>query len=113
MTDQASTSATGDQRSPASGPNKGVADSTQQFLTFHLGGEMYALSIHNVKEIIEYGHLTSIPMMPSSIRGVINLRGAVVPVIDMAARFNGDHSEAQRRTCIIIVEVTKAERRFD
>jgi len=113
MADEINTASTDVPRTSASGVKKDLTDSTQQFLTFLLGGEMYALSIHNVKEIIEYGQLTSIPMMPSSIRGVINLRGAVVPVIDMAARFNGDHSEAQRRTCIIIVEVTKAERRFD
>jgi chemotaxis signal transduction protein len=48
----------------------------QQYLTFLLGGEMYAVGILNVKEIIEYGNLTEIPMMPAFIRGVINLRGA-------------------------------------
>ena len=51
---------------------------TQQYLTFSLGGEMFAVGILNVKEIIEYGELTGIPMMPSFIRGVINLRGALV-----------------------------------
>ncbi|HNO73991.1 MAG TPA: chemotaxis protein CheW, partial [Accumulibacter sp.] len=64
-----------------------AAESPQQYLTFVLGGEMFAVGILNVKEIIEYGHLTEIPMMPAFIRGVINLRGAVVPVIDLAARF--------------------------
>ncbi|MDT8439899.1 MAG: chemotaxis protein CheW [Wenzhouxiangellaceae bacterium] len=113
MTDQTPATGPGDPRSSAPELKKGLTDSTQQFLTFVLGGEMYALSILNVKEIIEYGQLTSIPMMPSSIRGVINLRGAVVPVIDMAARFSGNHSKAQRRTCIVIVEVEKAQRRFD
>ena len=77
----------------------------QQFLTFLLGGEMFAVGILNVKEIIEYGELTEIPMMPSFIRGVINLRGAVVPVIDLAARFGGKESAAQKRTCNVIVEV--------
>jgi purine-binding chemotaxis protein CheW len=92
----------------------GVASSdTQQFLTFLLSGEMYALGILNVKEIIEYGQLTEIPMMPTSIRGVINLRGAVVPVVDLAARFGGHSSEVQRRTCIVIVEVTQDDARLD
>ncbi|MDY0013592.1 MAG: chemotaxis protein CheW [Rhodocyclaceae bacterium] len=86
---------------------------THQYLTFTLGGEMFAVGILNVKEIIEYGHLTEIPMMPSFIRGVINLRGAVVPVIDLAARFGGKASEVQRRTCIVIVEVTQADVRQD
>jgi purine-binding chemotaxis protein CheW len=86
---------------------------TQQFLTFLLGGEMYALGILNVKEIIEYGQLTEIPMMPASIRGVINLRGAVVPVVDLAARFGGHASAVQRRTCIVIVEVAQEDGKID
>ena len=76
-----------------------------QYLTFSLGGEMFGVGILNVKEIIEYGNLTEIPMMPTFIRGVINLRGRVVPVIDLAARFGGKMTTAQRRTCIIIVEL--------
>ncbi|MFZ4539821.1 chemotaxis protein CheW [Propionivibrio sp.] len=76
-----------------------------QYLTFALGGEMFAVGILNVKEIIEYGNLTEIPMMPAFIRGVINLRGAVVPVIDLAARFGGKSTELGKRTCIVIVEV--------
>src|SRR3989338_2497003 len=84
-----------------------------QYLTFLLAGEMYAVGILNVKEIIEYGNLTEIPMMPSFIRGVINLRGAVVPVIDLAARFGGQASEVQRRTCIVIVEVQQEEAKHD
>lgn len=82
---------------------------THQYLTFTLGGEMFAVGILNVKEIIEYGNLTEVPMMPGFIRGVINLRGAVVPVVDLAARFGGRVSEVQRRTCIVIVEVTQEE----
>jgi purine-binding chemotaxis protein CheW len=76
-----------------------------QYLTFTLGGEMFAVAILNVKEIIEYGNLTEIPMMPAFIRGVINLRGSVVPVIDLAARFGGKQAEAGKRSCIVIVEV--------
>ena len=83
----------------------------QQYLTFMLSGEMYAVGILNVKEIIEYGQLTEIPMMPAFIRGVINLRGSVVPVIDLAARFGGQQTEVSRRTCIVIIEVGNGEER--
>jgi len=84
-----------------------------QYLTFQLSGEMYAVGILNVKEIIEYGNLTEIPMMPAFIRGVINLRGSVVPVIDLAARFGGRQTESSRRTCIVIIELATAEERHD
>lgn len=84
-----------------------------QYLTFLLGGEMFGVGILNVKEIIEYGNLTEIPMMPTFIRGVINLRGAVVPVIDLAARFGGKVTEIGRRTCIVIVEVPDGDSRHD
>lgn len=92
--------------------NTGGGD-THQYLTFNLGGEMFAVGILNVKEIIEYGNLTEIPMMPAFIRGVINLRGAVVPVVDLSARFSGQTSTVQRRTCIVIVEVEQDEAKHD
>ena len=81
----------------------------QQYLTFMLGREVFALNILNVKEIIEYGQLTEVPKMPGFIRGVINLRGAVVPVIDMAARFDKPTADITRKTCIVIIEVAHAE----
>ncbi|QKS28751.1 chemotaxis protein CheW [Accumulibacter sp.] len=90
-----------------------AADAPQQYLTFLLGGEMFAVGILNVKEIIEYGNLTEIPMMPPFIRGVINLRGSVVPVIDLAARFGHAQSQVGKRTCIVIVEVTENDLRHD
>jgi len=77
----------------------------QQYLTFMLGGEIYAMGILAIKEIIEYGNLTEVPRMPSFIRGVINLRGSVVPVIDLSARFGKAATTVTRRTCIVIVEV--------
>ncbi|QTN28969.1 chemotaxis protein CheW [Rhodoferax sp. AJA081-3] len=76
-----------------------------QYLTFMLGGEIYAIGILSIKEIIEYGGLTTVPMMPGAIRGVINLRGAVVPVMDLATRFGQPSSEITKRTCIVIVEL--------
>jgi len=103
-----------------SGPPEKIAkglvvssETPSQYLTFLLGGEMFAVGILNVKEIIEYGHLTEIPMMPKFIRGVINLRGSVVPVIDLASRFGGRPTEISRRTCIVIVEVMDEEIRHD
>lgn len=77
----------------------------RQYLTFLLGGEMFAIGILNIKEIIEYGNLTEVPMMPEFIRGVINLRGAVVPVVDLSARFGRKRTGITRRTCIVIIEV--------
>jgi purine-binding chemotaxis protein CheW len=84
-----------------------------QYLTFALGGEMFAVSIVTIKEIIEYGQLTSVPMMPNFVRGVLNLRGQVAPVIDLQARLGRNSSEVGKRTCIVIVEVTgiRSERR--
>lgn len=82
----------------------GVAEG-QQFLTFTLGGEMFAIEILNIKEIIEYGSLTTVPMMPEFVRGVINLRGRVVPVIDLSVRFGRKATEITKRTCNVIIEV--------
>lgn len=77
-----------------------------QYLTFQLAGEMFAIGILNIKEIIEYGNITSVPMMPAFVRGVINLRGRVVPVIDLQARFGRESTPDGKRTCIVIIEVT-------
>ena len=76
-----------------------------QYLTFMLQGDMFAIGILSIREILEYGKLTAVPMMPAFIRGVINLRGAVVPVVDLGARFGGQQSEISRRSCIVILEV--------
>jgi len=80
-----------------------------QYLTFVLGGEMFAIGILAIKEIIEFDKLTSVPMMPRFVRGVINLRGAVVPVVDLSARFGRAITTASKRTCIVIVEVAAEE----
>lgn len=76
-----------------------------QYLTFLIGKESYAIGILRIKEIIEYAELTAVPMMPRCVRGVINLRGAVVPVLDLASRFGGAQAVPTRRTCIVIVEI--------
>ncbi|MBZ5523653.1 MAG: chemotaxis protein CheW [Acidobacteriia bacterium] len=76
----------------------------QQYLTFFLAGEEYAISILKVKEIIEYHTVTSVPKTPQWIRGVINLRGAVVPVVDLAVKFGIEERPVTRTTCIVIIE---------
>ncbi len=75
-----------------------------QFLTFLLGDGLYALDIRDVREIIQLGAMTSMPLMPAFVRGVINLRGAVVPVIDLQARFGQTPSRPGRKRCIVLVE---------
>jgi purine-binding chemotaxis protein CheW len=84
-----------------------------QYLIFTLSGEAFAIDILHVKEIIEYGQLTEVPMMPDVVRGVINLRGAVVPVIDLSARFRRPPTQVARRTCIVIVELEQEGERHD
>jgi len=78
-----------------------------QNLSFRCMNVALALPISRVREIIEYGHLTAVPMMPGYVRGVINLRGNVVPVVDLAARFGGQQTIIGKRTCIIILELPK------
>lgn len=77
----------------------------KQYLTFLLGGERFSIGILCIKEIIWYANLTDVPMMPACIRGVINLRGAVVPVMDLSARFGKPTTPVTKSTCIVIVEV--------
>lgn len=86
---------------------------SNQFLTFMLNGEIYSLDIMRTKEIITFCDLTNVPLMPDFIRGVINLRGSVVAVVDLSARFGGRPSEVTKHTCIIIVEVLTDEGPLD
>ena len=77
-----------------------------QYLTFMLGGETFAIGILSIKEIIEFGNVTAVPTVPGFIRGVINLRGSVVPVVDLALRFGKRPTQVARRTSILIVETS-------
>ncbi|WP_423200274.1 MULTISPECIES: chemotaxis protein CheW [unclassified Cupriavidus] len=95
--------------SVVSGATAGTHADAAQYLTFQLGGEMFAIGILAIKEIIEYGTPTVVPMMPATVRGVINLRGAVVPVMDLQARFGQRPSPVGKRTCIVIVEVPNGD----
>jgi len=76
----------------------------EQYLTFLLAGEEYAIGILKVKEIIEYDTVTTVPKTPRWVRGVINLRGAVVPVVDLGLKFGLEERPVTKTTCIVIVE---------
>lgn len=90
-----------------------VDDDENQYLTFIVGDEIFAIGILVIKEIIEYSALTEVPMMPDCVRGVINLRGRVVPVVDLAVRFGKATTVPGRRTCNVIVEVGDEGERQD
>jgi purine-binding chemotaxis protein CheW len=97
-------------RAPAAQAAPARQDPTQ-YLTFMLALEVFAIGILAIKEIIEYRGLTEVPMMPACVRGVINLRGAVVPVMDPLARFGRPPSPITKRTCIVIVEIAAGDER--
>ncbi len=84
---------------------KGVKDLAGKYLTFALGKEEYGLGILNVREIIGVMEITAVPHTPDHIKGVINLRGRVIPVMDLRLRFGMEAAEYNERTCIIVVEV--------
>ena len=85
------------------------AERKQQYLAFGLGGDAFAMEIGYVKEVLQYGELTEVPLMPPFIRGVINLRGAMVPVIDLSIRLGRAPTQIARRSCVVILEVPRAE----
>ncbi len=80
-----------------------------KYLTFHLAGEDYGIEIQYVIEIIGIQTITDVPDMPVFIRGVINLRGKVVPIMDVRARFGIEAREYDDRTCIIVVNIDNTE----
>lgn len=88
-------------------------DVAAQFLTFALGDEVFAMDIRTVREIIQVGPMTTVPLMPSFVRGVINLRGAVVPVIDLHARFGRAPAKLSKKTCIVIFDSTRDGERVE
>lgn len=84
--------------------NENTIDTTQ-YLTFKLEDEVYATSIAQVREVLEFSKVTKVPRTPDYMRGVINLRGRVVPVLDLKLRFGMSRTEKTVSTCVIIVEV--------
>ncbi|HEX4842856.1 MAG TPA: chemotaxis protein CheW [Limnobacter sp.] len=80
------------------------AQDIRQYLTFEVKQQRLGVEILKVKEIIEHGSITLVPMMQACISGVINLRGSVVPVIDLSSRFGQGQTSVHRRTCIVVIE---------
>lgn len=85
----------------------GVSAATTQYLTFMLDNEVFAVDIAKVREVLEYTAITKVPRTPEFMRGIINLRGSVVPVVDMRLKFSMEQSERTVNTCIIIVEIVQ------
>jgi purine-binding chemotaxis protein CheW len=90
-----------------------AAEAAAQYLTFTLGDEVFAMDIRTVREIIQFGSTTAVPLMPDFVRGVINLRGAVVPVIDLQARFGRPAARVGKKTCIVIFDAQRDGERVE
>jgi purine-binding chemotaxis protein CheW len=99
---------TKDRRTP------GVSEGKEgKYLTFALAHEEYGLEILKVREIIGYINVTAVPQTPPHVKGVINLRGQVIPVIDLRSKFGMATAEITEQTCIIVVEITQSGRKFN
>ena len=85
-----------------------MADREGKYLTFSLGNEEYGIGILKVKEIIGMMPITTVPQTPEFVKGVINLRGKVIPVLDLRRRFGMEPMDYTERTCIIVVEIAGA-----
>jgi len=90
-----------------------VSRRVEKYLTFRINNHTFGTEVFRIKEIIEYCHITNIPITHENIRGVINLRGNVVPVIDMAVRIGMEKRAISKRTCIIIVDIEYAEEQIE
>ena len=84
---------------------KAVADKEEKYLTFTLANEEYGIGILKIKEIIGMMSITTVPQTPDFVKGVINLRGKVIPVMDLRLRFDMEAIDYTERTCIIVVEI--------
>ncbi|MBW8000826.1 MAG: purine-binding chemotaxis protein CheW [Planctomycetes bacterium] len=93
--------------------NTALLDKEGKYLTFALASEEYGLEILKVREIIGYMDITAVPQTPDHVKGVINLRGQVIPVVDLRAKFGMDTTERTEETCIIVVEITQGEKKFN
>lgn len=90
-----------------------TADKPAQYLTFWLGSEVFGMDIRTVREIIQCGPMATLPLMPRFVRGVINLRGAVVPVVDLNARFGRSPSSVGKKSCVVIFDVVRQGERVE
>ena len=95
------------------GNNKNMDVREGKYLTFKLANEEYGLEILKVREIIGYMDITAVPQMPPYVKGVINLRGQVIPVIDLRSKFSMETAGVTEETCIIVVEITQDTRKFN
>ena len=93
--------------------NRTTNDKEGKYLTFALANEEYGLEILKVREIIGYIDVTAVPQTPSHVKGVINLRGQVIPVVDLRAKFGMATTDVTDETCIIVVEITQNSRKFN
>jgi purine-binding chemotaxis protein CheW len=91
--------------------NRAVANKEGKYLTFSLGAEQYGLEILKVREIIGYIDVTAVPQTPQHVKGVINLRGQVIPVVDLRAKFGMETAEITEQSCIIVVEIVQGSRK--
>ena len=92
---------------------KTLLDKEGKYLTFALGQEEYGLEILKVREIIGYMEITAVPQTPHHVKGVINLRGQVIPVIDLRSKFGMETAEITEESCIIVVEISQGTRKFN
>jgi len=95
----------------ATGPNKAALNKEGKYLTFALAQEEYGLEILKVREIIGYMDVTAVPQTPHYVKGVINLRGQVIPVVDLRAKFGMESVDITDQTCIIVVEISDGQRK--
>jgi len=91
---------------------KAALEKEGKYLTFALAQEEYGLEILKVREIIGYIDVTAVPQMPLHVKGVVNLRGQVIPVIDLRTKFGMETTDVTDETCIIVVEIAHAARTF-
>ena len=101
------------QTAQAERSNKVLLEKEGKYLTFALANEEYGLEILKVREIFGFMEITAVPQTPHYVKGVINLRGQVIPVIDLRAKFGMDTTDVTEETCIIVVEITQGSRKFD
>ncbi len=89
--------------------NRAILDKQGKYLTFALGSEEYGLEILKVREIFGYMDITAVPQTPHYVKGVINLRGQVIPVIDLRTKFGMPEADITEETCIIVVEISQGQ----
>ena len=101
-----------DSTTQAEQAGKTLAEKEGKYLTFVLGSEEFGLEILKVREIIDYTEIAAVPQKPHYVKGVINLRNQIIPVIDLRARFDMETTDVTEQTCIIVCEIQNSESNF-